>query len=193
MNSKYLDEDLFNRVELVAKKKVKNEELRMNYIDKMYEELGGRFAEEESDSEAELEAIVENIKESDSDSDIDTEVELPHESPKNAPDSPAHSSDVQVGELKVSDDEAFRWMVQVGDTNIHFGQSDQPIIWELNGSINRIKNRYMKQLDKERSENPTCNEFWELNMLWTKTQDTIEAQFEIAKDCAEMRLYTIML
>lgn len=187
MNSKFIDDDLFRRVELAAKKKVKNADMRDKYILKMYEELGGRFAvEHESDSDEELEAIIATADGSDSETE-----ELPSDSPvpENAPVSPKQSSDVQVGELKESDDDSFRWMVSVGDRNVHFGASDQPIIWELTGSINRIKARYVKQLDKERCEDPACRDYWELQVLWTMTEETVEQQFELAKDQAEMRLF----
>lgn len=187
MNSKFLDTDLYNRVESVAKKKVKNVDMREKYILKMYEELGGRFkVEHESDSDAELEAVIEKAHESDSDTE-----ELPSDSPvpENAPQFKESTKNPMVGDLQKSDNDSFRYCVQVAHNDVYFGPCDQPIIWELTGSINRIKARYLKQLDKEKCEDPTCRDYWELQVLWSMTEETLEQQFEIARDQAQMRLF----
>lgn len=173
MSDKYLDKELYSKLLNIANRRIRDPKLRQEYINSMYMDLGGKVKEDEK---------VESTVEVDS----DTDCQLENLFAQSSETEEVEKEKVEIGDLMESDDKNFRFMVKVGNETVYFGKVDDIIIWEITGSINRIKTRYIKSLGD--ANDPFKSNFWVKHVLWSNSEENIEEQFEIARDQAEMIL-----
>ena len=190
-----MDKNLYDKLCNIANRRIKNISLRQDYIKSMYVDLGGKMKEEKVEEKAEItveEKVEQQVEEKveisiEVDSDSDTEYHLQNLFSQSTDTEEEEEVDnVKIGDIMESDDKNYRFMVQVGEQIVHFGKSDEIIIWEITGSVNRIKTRYITRLGD--ANDPFKSSFWVKHVLWTNTEETIEDQFEIARDQAEMMI-----
>ena len=182
MSDQYMDTNLYDKLFNIANRRIKNISLRQDYIKSMYVDLGGKMKEEKVEEKAEItvEEKVEQQVEEKVEEQVEEKVEEQVEEEEEEVDN------VKIGDIMESDDKNYRFMVQVGKQIVHFGKIDEIIIWEITGSVNRIKTRYITRLGD--ANDPFKSSFWVKHVLWTNTEETIEDQFEIARDQAEMMI-----